>query len=196
MIAASLFLLLLANELPTEHETAAQFAKVRRVYVDILTGGESALKIRDMLIASLHASRIFILTEDADKADAVLRGAASDQVFTETFASSEGINARSQLSLPGRGSSTNQRYSDRSFASLGVGENESRRSEERKHEAMATVRLVARDGDVIWSATEESLGAKFLGASADVVDKITKKLAADYRRAKAQANAPVTPPAR
>lgn len=196
MIAASLFLLLLANELPTEQETAAQFAKVRRVYVDILTGGESALKIRDMLIASLHASRIFILTEDADKADAVLRGAASDQVFTETFASSEGINARSQLSLPGRGSSTNQRYSDRSFASLGVGENESRRSEERKHEAMATVRLVARDGDVIWSATEESLGAKFLGASADVVDKITKKLAADYRRAKGQANAPVTPPAR
>lgn len=193
MIAASLFLLLLANELPTEQETAAQFAKVRRVYVDILTGGESALKIRDMLIASLHASRIFILTEDADKADAVLRGAASDQVFTETFASSEGINARSQLSLPGRGSSTNQRYSDRSFASLGVGENESRRSEERKHEAMATVRLVARDGDVIWSATEESLGAKFLGSSADVVDKITKKLAADYRRAKAAANRPTTP---
>ena len=196
MIAASLFLLLLGNELPPEQETAAQFAKVRRVYVDILTGGEPALKIRDMLIASLHASGVFVLTEDPDKADAVLRGAASDQVFTETFASSEGINARSQISLPGRGASSNQRYSDRSFASLGVGENESRRSEERKHEAMATVRLVDKGGDVIWSATEESMGAKFLGASADVVDKITKKLAADYRRAKTQANAPVTPAAR
>ena len=51
---------------------------------------------------------------------------------------------------------------------------------------MAAVRLVDKLGDVIWSATEESLGAKFAGASVDVVDKITKKLAADYRKAKAQ----------
>jgi len=92
------------------------------------------------------------------------------------------------MSLPGT-NSTNGRYSDRSSMSVGVGESENSRVEERKHEAIATVRLV-KDGDVIWSATEESLGAKFMGASADVVDKITKKLAADYRRAKAQANAP------
>jgi hypothetical protein len=52
---------------------------------------------------------------------------------------------------------------------------------------MAAVRLVDKDGDVIWSATEESLGAKFAGASVDVVDRITKKLAADFRKAKAEA---------
>jgi hypothetical protein len=69
---------------------------------------------------------------------------------------------------------------------LSIGENDSRRTEERKHEAIATVRLVSKDGDVIWSVTAESLGAKFMGASADVADKIAKHLAADYKAAKLQ----------
>jgi hypothetical protein len=60
---------------------------------------------------------------------------------------------------------------------LSIGENERRRTEERKHEALVTVRLVSEDGDVIWSATAESLGGTFLGASADVADKIAKRLA-------------------
>jgi len=65
-----------------------------------------------------------------------------------------------------------------------VGENESTKIKERKHEAMATVRLVNKDGDVMWSTTQESNGAKFRGASADVADKITKQLTADVERLK------------
>jgi hypothetical protein len=49
---------------------------------------------------------------------------------------------------------------------------------------MASVRLVKKDGDVIWSTTQESNGAKFHGASADVAEKITKQLIADYARAR------------
>jgi len=37
---------------------------------------------------------------------------------------------------------------------------------------------------VIWSATAESLGGKFRGASADVADKIAKRLVTDYKAAK------------
>ncbi len=70
---------------------------------------------------------------------------------------------------------------------MSIGENESRRTEERKHEAIATVRLVSKDGDVIWSATAESMGGKFLGASADVADKIAKRLVTDYKAAKVRA---------
>src|SRR5205807_1606410 len=66
--------------------------------------------------------------------------------------------------------------------SAGVGETESTNIHERKHEAMATVRLVNKDGDVMWSTTQESTGAKFRGASADVADKITRQLAADLDR--------------
>ena len=175
-------LLLLARDEPTpEEEAAAQLVKVRRIYVDILTGGDPALQIRDLLMTSLQKSKLFIITEDEEKADAVIRGSGGDETFTEHFSSSEGINAHSQM---GGGVNGSSRTTNSHYAGLSIGENESRRSEERKHEAIATVRLVSKDGDVIWSTTAESLGAKFLGASADVADQIAKRLAADYKAAK------------
>jgi hypothetical protein len=57
-------------------------------------------------------------------------------------------------------------------------------STERRHEASASVRLVNKDGDVIWSTTEESMGGKFRGASAEVAEKITGHLTDDYTRAR------------
>jgi hypothetical protein len=174
-----------------EQQAAEQLSKVRRIYIDVLTGGDSALQLRDLLMTSLHKCKLFIVTEDEDKADAVLKGAGDDDVFTDTFQSSDGITAHTQM---GMGSSEGLRnYSSSSSnhsGALSIGENESRRTEERKHEAIATVRLVSKDGDVIWSATAESLGAKFLGASADVADKIAKRLAVDYKAAKQLAGGP------
>jgi hypothetical protein len=168
-----------------EEEAAEHLSKVRRIYIAVLTGGDAALQIRDLLMTSLHNSKQFIITEEEDKADAVLKGAGDDDVFTDTFQSSEGINAYSQI---GNSSSEGLRnYSSSSSNHSGavtIGENESRRTEERKHEAIATVRLVSKDGDVIWSATAESLGGKFRGASADVADKIAKRLVTDYKAAK------------
>ena len=69
-------------------------------------------------------------------------------------------------------------------AGFGVGESESEHSAERRHEAVAAVRLVNKEGDVIWATTQESLGAKFRGASTDVADKITAKLKEDFARAR------------
>jgi len=169
-----------------EEETAGQLAKVRRIYVDILTGGDTALQIRELLMTSLQRSKQFIITENEDKADAVLKGAGEDEVFTDTFQASEGINAHSQLGEGGSASTRNYASSTNNHsAGLTIGENSSRHTEERKHEAIATVRLVGKNGDVIWSATAESLGGKFLGASADVADKIAKRLVADFKTAKA-----------
>ena len=167
--------------LSPEEQAQAQLAQVRRVYVDILTGGDAALQIRDLLMTSLQKSKLFVITEDEEKADAVLKGAAGDETFTDLFQSSDNINAHSQI---GGGVNGNSRSSGSRYAGLSIGENETRRTEERKHEAIATVRLVSRDGDVIWSATAESLGGKFLGASADVADKIAKRLAVDFNLAK------------
>ena len=72
---------------------------------------------------------------------------------------------------------------------INIGQNESSQSNERKHEASASVRLVNRHGDVIWSTTQESGGAKFKSASADVADKIFRKLTDDLQRARAAASA-------
>jgi hypothetical protein len=168
-----------------EDASAQQLSKVRRIYIAILTGGDAALEIRDLLMSSLHNSKQFIVTEEEDKADAVLKGAGDDDVFTDTFQSSEGINARTQFGIASSEGLRNYSNSSSNHSgSLGIGENESRRTEERKHEAIATVRLVSKDGDVIWSVTAESLGAKFMGASADVADKIAKRLVVDYKAAK------------
>src|SRR5271168_3926590 len=65
--------------------SAARLAKVRRIYVDTLTGGDAALQIRDLLMTSLQNSKLFIITEDEDKADAVLKGSGDDDVFTDSF---------------------------------------------------------------------------------------------------------------
>jgi hypothetical protein len=156
-----------------------QLLTVRRIYVDRLTGGDTAAQMRDILISSLAGAKLFVLTEKEERADAVLRGAAEDLVFTETHQSSDGINAHVSLSnRTGTGS-----YAKGGAVGLGIGDNESDHSAERRHEAIAAVRLVNKDGDVIWSTTQESLGARFHGASADVAEKITTQLKDDFDRA-------------
>jgi hypothetical protein len=154
-----------------------QLRVVRKVYVDRITGGETAAQMRDILISSLESAKLFILTENQERADAVLRGAAEDLVFTEQHSSSDSLNAHANLGTGGRTSRS-------SSGGLGLGESESDHSAERRHEAMAAVRLVNKEGDVIWSTTQESLGAKFHGASADVADKITARLKEDFERAR------------
>ena len=185
-----LFLLLLGWQAPDD--LSSELLNVKRVYVDRLTGGETAAQMRDLIISSLESSKLFILTENQDRADMILRGAAEDLIFTDAFSSSDGVNIHAGASASSATGSSS-RYNgaggntyDRNgrALNLGVGENESQSSKERRHEALATVRLVNKDGDVIWATTQESNGAKFRGASADVADKITKQLVADYERLK------------
>ena len=57
---------------------------IKRIYVDRLTGGETAAQMRDLIIASLHGSKLFVMTENAERADAVMRGAAEDLVYTDS----------------------------------------------------------------------------------------------------------------
>ena len=84
-------------ETPVEETGLRQLLSIRRVYVDRLTGGETAAQMRDMLVSSLEGSKLFVVTENQERADAFLRGAAEDLVFTDVHSSSEGINARTNL---------------------------------------------------------------------------------------------------
>jgi len=181
---------LVAASIPVQEDLVMQLLSVKRVYVDRLTGGETAAQLRDLIISSLQGSKLFALTENPDRADVVMHGAAEDLIYTDDFQSSEGIDvhsgatARSGSSAGSR--STRGGYSEATNSghsvSLGVGDHDSENIKERKHEAFATVRLVNKDGDVIWSATQESNVAKFRGASADVAEKIARQLMNDYDR--------------
>lgn len=174
----------------TPQAVAAQLLSVKRVYVDRLTGGETAAQMRDLIITALQNTKLFVLTENADRADAFLRGAAEDLIYTDTFSNSDSTNVRGSNQDSSRSTdstragpnSNNVSNSATKGLSLGMGENESSNIHERKHEALATVRLVGKDGDVLWSSTQESNGAKFRGASADVADRIAKQLAAEIDR--------------
>jgi hypothetical protein len=173
-----------------ETDNLRQLLAVRRVYVDRFSGGETAAQLRDMVINGLQGSKLFVITENQDKADAILRGSGEDLVYNETHSSSDSLNVHSSLGTSQTVEDTalhgGTRTEDRGTRSvgLGAGDSESSHSVERRHEANAAVRLVNKDGDVIWSTTQESLGGKFRGASSDVADKITKRLTEDYERAK------------
>lgn len=165
-----------------EASSLRQLLTLKRVYVDRLTGGETAAQMRDILISSMAGARLFVLTENQERADAILRGAAEDLVFTETHQSSDNINAHANVSAHTAGGYG--RSGSGNGAGIGIGEGDSEHSTERRHEALAAVRLVNKEGDVIWTTTQESLGAKFRGASADVAEKITAQLKEDFEKAR------------
>jgi hypothetical protein len=179
-----LMLMLLGDDL------SEQLPKIKRVFVDQLTGGVTAAQMRDLIITALQNSKLFIVTENQERADAFIRGSAEDLIYTDLFKSSENVSMRGNSS-DSDGVSSDSRYngassgtSSRSARSIGsgIGGGESSEVKERKHEALATVRLVNKEGDVLWSTTQESNGAKFHGASADVADKIAKQLVAEYEK--------------
>jgi hypothetical protein len=180
--AILLILLMGAGVGRAQEDLSKQLLSIKRVYVDRLTGGETAAQMRDLIISSLHGAKLYVLTENQERADAILRGAAEDLIYTDQFQSSDSVDLRSGVSSGSRGGRSYASGSRSAAISVGVGDKDSTDIHERKHEALATVRLVNKDGDVIWSTTQDSDGAKFRGASADVADKIAKQLTADVER--------------
>jgi hypothetical protein len=166
---------------------------VRRIYVGPLSGGAQALALRDLIIASLDSTKLFILTDKEERADAVLKGAADDKTFTDTFDTYSGVSGHDALGKSASGASLAARASGISGGNA-LSENDSHHSRERKHEAYATVRLCNKDGDVLWSTTQESLGGKFRGASADVAAKIAHQMTLDYERARRAEASPAPAP--
>jgi hypothetical protein len=174
-------------------EDPATLLTVKRVFVDKFGGGETASQMRDMVIASLQTSGLFVLTENQERADVTLKGSGEDLVFTEQHSTSDGIDVHANSAA---GSTTRSYSSNNSSEGIGIGQHESTHQVERKHEAAVSVRLVNRDGDIIWSTTKESQGGKFHGASADVADKILKQLLQDVDKARASASKQAATPSR
>src|SRR5215471_20231218 len=75
-----------------------QLLTVRRVYVDRMTGGETAAQMREILISTLQETGLFIVTENQERADTFLRGGAEDLIFTEVHTSSDSVNIHTNAS--------------------------------------------------------------------------------------------------
>lgn len=171
--------LLLTGALSAQQPDAS-LLKVKRIYVAALTGKSGSDTLRDLIISSLDATKLFVLTEDPERADAILKGSAEEHAYEDDFDTIDSVNGRN-----GGGNGSNS-YGKTGGLNLNMGasETESHHIKERKHEAFATVRLCTKNGDVIWSTTQESPGAKFRGAGPDVAAKIARQLMLDMDRAR------------
>src|ERR1035438_9442524 len=136
-----------APSIAVEADSLQQLLTLRRVYVDRFSGGETAAQMRDMIINGLQSSKLFTITENQEKADAILRGSGEDLVFTEQHSSSDSLNVHSNLGL-GRSADSGalrggSHVSNSTNESTGLAaeENESSHSVERRHEATNLQRL-------------------------------------------------------
>ncbi len=154
---------------PLKQRQLLELLKIERIYVDPLNGAGSE-PLRDLLIGSLQRVGVFAIVENEERADAYLRGAAEDFVYSDYYRSREGLNVRGSGSASERESGESQYFS----GSFGIGDTEAFSRRERKHDAMAAVRLVLRNGDIIWSTTQESAGAKYKGAASPVFQSPAK----------------------
>ena len=105
-----------------------------------------------MIIDSLRLSKRFIVTENREKADLILKGSALEKDSQKIHAAASSTVAAGRTGTLGR--------------AIGIGDSEF--STETVSEAKLAVRLVSSHGDVVWSATEESKGGKYSELSAGV----------------------------
>ncbi len=64
---------------------------------------------------------------------------------------------------------------------------ESLSSAETKEHAVVTLRLVNKEGEVLWAVSNESSGGKTKGAIGDAADRAARRLLRDIERAEKQA---------
>ncbi len=173
-----------AQSSPTsaDADLASKVLKVRRIYVESFGDDRTSKILHAMVINSLAASKRFIVTENKDKADAVMKGTAIEKTSQEVHASGESTAvAGAAGAISGSANRSSASVSGASVAHA-AGIEDSVLSTETIDRAAVAVRLVASDGDLIWATTQESKGAKFKGASADVADKIVKQLVRDIEK--------------
>ena len=171
-------------------EVADKLLKVRRIFVDSFGDDAVSKQIQAMTVKSLQSSKQFIITENKDRADAILKGTALEKTSQELHAIGEGTSVAGAAgshsgSMSGsfaNGAGSVSGHSSGGFVAHAAGISDSQASTETINDARVAVRLVSTDGDVLWSSTQESTGAKYKGASADVADKVVKQLLRDLEK--------------
>jgi curli biogenesis system outer membrane secretion channel CsgG len=141
-------------------DTQSELLHVRRIFVESFGDDAVSKQVQAMVISSLTESKRFIVTENKDKADAFLKGSGGEKTSHEYHANEEGTAAGGVS------------------PSLGVAAaiEDASASTETINDARIALRLVDKNGDIIWATAQESKGAKYKGAVADVADKVVKEL--------------------
>ena len=164
--------------------------QVKRVCVQNFGDDALGVQAREMVIAKLFESKRFSLTENCGKAEFVLKGAVTERNDRAFRQESEGVGfgvsaAASDSSGAGAG-----RTGTSASASARGDARETLASSENKQHAAVTMRLVDKEGEILWAASMESTGGKTKGAIGDAADRAVRKLLRDLERAEKQSAAP------
>jgi hypothetical protein len=167
-------------------ELTDKLLKAKRVYLDSF--GDDAINkaLQAMVLDALRASKRFIVTENKEKADLIMKGAALEKTTLESHALGSATSVASaagghSASISGTAGSISGSSSG-GFVAQHMGITDSQASVETINDARVAVRLVSNDGDVVWSTTQESKGGKYKGAMADAADKIVRQLLRDIEK--------------
>jgi hypothetical protein len=160
---------------------------VKRIFVDSFGEDPVAQQIQAMVVAELMKSDKFVVTENRAKADAFLKGTGLEKTSTESHSYETGTAA---------GGFAGSRVGDvGSIGGSAAAIHDANSSTVTVNDARASVRLVNQEGDVLWATAQESKGAKYKGASADVADKIVKQLMRDIEKIEKKVEAANNSPA-
>ncbi|HEV2349444.1 MAG TPA: hypothetical protein VG028_06310 [Terriglobia bacterium] len=180
-------------------DLGASLQKVKRIFVETFGDDNAAKQLQAMVINALSESKRFIVTENKEKADAVLKGSALEKTSQELHAIGEGTAVA--VAAGGSGGSISGNLSNGTgsisgshsggFGAKSLASEDSQASTETINDARLAVRLVDKDGDIIWTTTQESKGAKYKGSSADVADKIVKQLLRDLDKLTKKRDQPI-----
>jgi curli biogenesis system outer membrane secretion channel CsgG len=187
---------------PASADDPTALLKVKRIYVDSFGDDIISKELQSMIVSSLVATKRFKVTENREKADAIMKGVALEKTSQELHAYGEstsvgGAAGGGSSSIGGSGGSFSGSSSG-GFVARHMGTSDSAAHTETVDDARIAIRLVSPDGDVIWTTTQESKGAKYKGSSADVADQCVKQLVKDVSKLEAgggSANSAPTPAA-
>ncbi len=180
----------------TDLDDPTALLRVKRIYIDSFGDDIISKELQSMIVSSLVATKRFKVTENRERADAILKGVALEKTSQELHAYGEatsvgGASGGGHSEISGAGG-TLSGSSSGGFIARHMGTSDSSVNTETVNEARVAIRLVNPDGDVIWTSTQESKGAKYKGASADVADRCVKELLRDIDKLE-KAGATLTP---
>ncbi len=178
---------------PARVSAPTDLVKVKRIYVDSFGDDPISKEMQSMIVSALVASKRFTVTENRNRADAVLKGVALEKTSQELHAYGDstavgGAAGSHHGDLNGsvvNGTGSISGSSSGGFIAHHAGISDSSVNTETIDRARVAIRLVNTDGDVIWTTTQESKGAKYKGASADAADMCVKQLVRDIAKLEA-----------
>lgn len=164
MFTASLLLFLLPAPEPSGHS-------VKRVCVEKFAGGAHGLEAADYATAALFASKRFTITENCETAEAVLKGSAAERSGQRMRSEGDSSTVRRGAGAAAAGVAA--------VGAAAAGDSERLFSSEVQRQATVSLRLVSKEGEVIWAHTAGSSGGKAKSALNDAVDRAVRQLLRD-----------------